>query len=362
MLLSEKASAFFIENLISKASSSSTTSTTVNPKKHDQNNNINSDESSSSVSNSLSIGSSDSSFLTNDNTNPLISPSTNNNKKSLKSSYEYHIKQSNHKSPSSSCSSTSSQLSDSAQSSSASPQLSPRSSPNLYSPNKIDEDESSSIKNPKKRKLFSSSCDEEDLYSSQNGGGSKNKHNKLCSASPLPPQISQNHHLHHYEMNSITKAKIEICKYAHSDLNQIECYLETDDLWKKFYELGTEMIITKSGRRMFPPLRVSFLGAKMSQKYVIAMDIVPTDNKRYRYAYHRSSWLVAGKADPPVQSRLYVHPDGPFTGDTLYKQIVSFEKVKLTNNEMDKSGHVSFFIVKYFLKIFIYHETLQKLK
>lgn len=91
---------------------------------------------------------------------------------------------------------------------------------------------------------------------------------------------------------------------------------------------------------MFPPLRVSFGGAKLTQKYIIAMDIVPTDSKRYRYAYHRSSWLVAGKADPPVQSRLFVHPDGPFSGDALFKQIVSFEKVKLTNNEMDKCGHV----------------------
>lgn len=71
------------------------------------------------------------------------------------------------------------------------------------------------------------------------------------------------------------------------------------------------------------------------------MDIVPVDNKRYRYAYHRSSWLVAGKADAPSPVRLYVHPDAPFTGDQLRKQVVSFEKVKLTNNEMDKSGHVS---------------------
>lgn len=37
-----------------------------------------------------------------------------------------------------------------------------------------------------------------------------------------------------------------------------------------------------------------------------------------------------------------MHPDCPFTGEQLTKQIVSFEKVKLTNNEMDKTGHVSF--------------------
>jgi len=31
-------------------------------------------------------------------------------------------------------------------------------------------------------------------------------------------------------------------------LSAVQCRLETKDLWDKFYELGTEMIITKSGR------------------------------------------------------------------------------------------------------------------
>uniref|UniRef100_A0A2L2YHK1 T-box transcription factor TBX20 n=2 Tax=Parasteatoda tepidariorum TaxID=114398 RepID=A0A2L2YHK1_PARTP len=91
---------------------------------------------------------------------------------------------------------------------------------------------------------------------------------------------------------------------------------------------------------MFPTVRASFSGADPHAKYAVLMDIVPVDNKRYRYAYHRSSWLVAGKADPPSPSRLYLHPDSPFTGDQLKKQVVSFEKVKLTNNEMDKQGHI----------------------
>ena len=94
-------------------------------------------------------------------------------------------------------------------------------------------------------------------------------------------------------------------------------------------------------RRMFPTLRVSFSGLDPLKRYMVLMDIVPVDNKRYRYAYHRSSWLVAGKADPPSPARLYTHPDSPYTGDQLRKQVVSFEKVKLTNNEMDKQGHVS---------------------
>ncbi|KAK1334768.1 hypothetical protein QTO34_004335 [Cnephaeus nilssonii] len=124
------------------------------------------------------------------------------------------------------------------------------------------------------------------------------------------------------------------------EMAKIACSLETKELWDKFHELGTEMIITKSGRRMFPTIRVSFSGVDPEAKYIVLMDIVPVDNKRYRYAYHRSSWLVAGKADPPLPARLYVHPDSPFTGEQLLKQMVSFEKVKLTNNELDQHGHI----------------------
>ncbi|XP_028037394.1 T-box transcription factor TBX20-like isoform X2 [Bombyx mandarina] len=91
---------------------------------------------------------------------------------------------------------------------------------------------------------------------------------------------------------------------------------------------------------MFPTVRVSFAGCRAEARYGVLLDVVPVDGKRYRYAYHRSSWLVAGKADPPAPARLYPHPDSPFSGDQLRKQVVSFEKVKLTNNEMDKNGQL----------------------
>ena len=70
------------------------------------------------------------------------------------------------------------------------------------------------------------------------------------------------------------------------------------------------------------------------------MDFVPIDDKRYRYAFHSSKWLVAGKADPAVPGRVHVHPDSPNTGAHWMKQAVSFDKLKLTNNIMDKNGHV----------------------
>lgn len=91
---------------------------------------------------------------------------------------------------------------------------------------------------------------------------------------------------------------------------------------------------------MFPTVRVSFTGLDPETKYSVLMDIVPVDSKRYRYAYHRSSWLVAGKADPPLPTRFYVHPDSPYSGEQLTKQTVSFEKLKLTNNMLDKNCQV----------------------
>ena len=41
-------------------------------------------------------------------------------------------------------------------------------------------------------------------------------------------------------------------------LSGVQCRLETKELWDKFYELGTEMIITKSGRSLICLLFVSF--------------------------------------------------------------------------------------------------------
>lgn len=109
---------------------------------------------------------------------------------------------------------------------------------------------------------------------------------------------------------------------------------------------------------MFPPVRVTFsfneqllhqqqaancnqLQFNSRDRYQVLMDILPYDNKRYRYAYHKSSWQQAGKADPPSPTKLFLHPDGPFTLDQLKRQVISFEKIKLTNNDANKHGYVS---------------------
>ena len=92
---------------------------------------------------------------------------------------------------------------------------------------------------------------------------------------------------------------------------------------------------------MFPTFQVRIFGMDPDMKYMLMMDFVPLDDKRYRYAFHSSKWLVAGKADPSVPGRVHVHPDSPNTGAHWMKQAISFDKLKLTNNIMDKNGHVS---------------------
>ena len=67
--------------------------------------------------------------------------------------------------------------------------------------------------------------------------------------------------------------------------------------------------------------------------------------KIFFVVFFRSSWSVAGKADAAMPPRIHVHPDSPSKGVHWMKQIVSFDKLKLTNNLLDDNGHVIFFSV-----------------
>ncbi|KAM7346478.1 T-box transcription factor bifid isoform 5-T12 [Cochliomyia hominivorax] len=115
--------------------------------------------------------------------------------------------------------------------------------------------------------------------------------------------------------------------------------LEGKELWEKFHKLGTEMVITKSGRQMFPQMKFRVSGLDAKAKYILLLDIVAADD--YRYKFHNSRWMIAGKADPEMPKRMYIHPDSPTTGEQWMQKVVSFHKLKLTNNISDKHGFVS---------------------
>ncbi|NXA45788.1 TBX22 factor, partial [Nothocercus julius] len=122
---------------------------------------------------------------------------------------------------------------------------------------------------------------------------------------------------------------------------EVQVELQGAELWRRFHDIGTEMIITKAGRRMFPSVRVRVKGLEPRSQYSLAIDVVPVDSKRYRYVYHSSQWMVAGSTEHAGPApRLYVHPDSPCSGETWMRQVISFDRVKLTNNDMDDKGHI----------------------
>ncbi|XP_025192096.1 optomotor-blind protein-like isoform X9 [Melanaphis sacchari] len=89
-------------------------------------------------------------------------------------------------------------------------------------------------------------------------------------------------------------------------------------------------------RQMFPQMRFRVSGLNAKTKYILLQDIVASDD--YRYKFHNSRWMVAGKADPEMPKRMYIHPDSPSTGEQWMQKVVSFHKLKLTNNISDKHG------------------------
>ncbi|XP_074547060.1 T-box-containing protein TBX6L-like [Halichoeres trimaculatus] len=118
----------------------------------------------------------------------------------------------------------------------------------------------------------------------------------------------------------------------------IKMTLENSDLWKSFDKIGTEMIITKHGRRMFPHCSISVSGLHPFANYVIMVDMVPVDS--FKYKWKKVHWEVAGKAEPQPPCRTFVHPDSPAPGSHWMKQSLSFLKMKLTNNTLDQHGHI----------------------
>uniref|UniRef100_A0A8C1JDK2 T-box transcription factor 6 n=1 Tax=Cyprinus carpio TaxID=7962 RepID=A0A8C1JDK2_CYPCA len=103
--------------------------------------------------------------------------------------------------------------------------------------------------------------------------------------------------------------------------NRVRMELENAALWKQFSTVGTEMIVTKKGRKMFPQLRVKLSGLNLSLRYILLLDIVPVDSSRYRF--QDSSWQVVGGAEARLQDRVFIHPDSPATGEHWQNRYVS---------------------------------------
>ncbi|XP_047501835.1 eomesodermin homolog [Penaeus chinensis] len=118
----------------------------------------------------------------------------------------------------------------------------------------------------------------------------------------------------------------------------VSIHLLQQDLWAKFHSLGTEMIITKNGRRMFPVVKVCLRGLDPERNYMLYMDMTAVDTRRYRYVYPSSRWMVAGTGEPLGDQAPYIHPDSPASGvQWMASPTVAFDRLKLTNNKTRES-------------------------
>ncbi|KAK7481221.1 hypothetical protein BaRGS_00027481 [Batillaria attramentaria] len=123
-------------------------------------------------------------------------------------------------------------------------------------------------------------------------------------------------------------------------------------LWQSFKQEGTEMIITKAGRRMFPFVMVTLEGLSPTLLYSVHLSLVPCDNRQYKFCQRR--WVSVSEAAPgptPIPPHSYVHPASPNRGSFWCQEMISFAKLKITNNKHSQGDIVLQSMRKYMAQI-----------
>lgn len=144
-------------------------------------------------------------------------------------------------------------------------------------------------------------------------------------------------------------------------------------------EANSVLYVASCCRRMFPVLTVTLTGLHPDSSYDVMLDMIPVDGLRYRYSYHRSTWLPTGRIDgrdvdltrlnggdkesmtfdeaAAATSAPYRHASSPLTGgrrmtasDTTLDsgfnwqtdcRTIAFDRLKLTNCPYNDNRHVS---------------------
>lgn len=119
-------------------------------------------------------------------------------------------------------------------------------------------------------------------------------------------------------------------------VSDIKVTLENESVWSRFHSLGTEMILTKQGRRMFPCCRFRLSGLELQRKYFLVMDIMPLDD--FTHKWNGKTWEPVAVDEPHVLGQMCVHTESPALGQQWMDSPVSFYKVKLTNDSTDQEG------------------------
>ncbi|XP_033103212.1 T-box-containing protein 2-like isoform X2 [Anneissia japonica] len=121
--------------------------------------------------------------------------------------------------------------------------------------------------------------------------------------------------------------------------SKVSVFLCNRELWMKFHQHGTEMIITKQGRRIFPQLGFRLAGLNPTSTYNVFVDMVLADPNHWKF--QGGKWVPTGQAEHLSKGNMmYMHPDSPNSGEHWMKQDIIFNKLKLTNNKGKDNGYI----------------------
>ncbi|OQV24895.1 putative Brachyury protein-like protein [Hypsibius exemplaris] len=126
--------------------------------------------------------------------------------------------------------------------------------------------------------------------------------------------------------NSMT-SYIPNCENIRVDLQDME-------MWRTFTTgVMNEMIITKTGRKLFPVMRVRIRGLDPTRMYSVAMEFGQVGTNRYKY--NEGGWQSAGKAEVQPLTSTYVHHKSPNYGKFWTNGYVDFSKIKVSNKQSE---------------------------
>uniref|UniRef100_A0A914HAV6 T-box domain-containing protein n=1 Tax=Globodera rostochiensis TaxID=31243 RepID=A0A914HAV6_GLORO len=152
---------------------------------------------------------------------------------------------------------------------------------------------------------------------------------------PGPFDLGAALHASQNPMAALQNPPFRLCLVDDGITDEPKVDLEERDLWERFHRLVNEMIITKSGRRIFPAIKANLSGLNKKANYYVILDIAPCDPSRWKF--HNSRWTVAGKADPEGPKPLHIHPDSPATGEHWMSKGANFNRIKVTNNMTNRN-------------------------
>ncbi|CAL2051990.1 unnamed protein product [Caenorhabditis brenneri] len=120
-----------------------------------------------------------------------------------------------------------------------------------------------------------------------------------------------------------------------SSFSGIHVSLSNVELWQKFYPVN-EMVVLKSGRKLFPELEVKIEGLVPDALYTVLLYLDRVNNIKYRFIKDKLSGTGVWEEDLPVKQTFPIekkqHMDGGMVGAHWMKSPVSFSHIRITNN------------------------------